>query len=253
MHSQKTVKLIALAINLFAASAFHNGHHKLIPTLIKNRGEKSSRCQLAMRKAQGERAIHPQRKMKMKPIDDVLSFLEWSPSIPKENFKIGFKDRYEGIKECEIDFDDEYSLVKTMPTHRIYYVKYRGTKIWDRRAKLDLVFGSTVDENIDFRAVMEACAVREMKKKREGAVARRIKELLGDQFPLFQEMSSAYRDGESTAEEYYKASVELIGNAGLYIELVSFLPDSEKREALLNHHLRIYNQASGMYEDFSFL
>ena len=30
-----------------------------------------------------------------------------------------------------------------IPQHRIEYFKYRGTKVWDKKSRLDLVFGSS--------------------------------------------------------------------------------------------------------------
>ena len=34
-----------------------------------------------------------------------------------------------------------------IPQHRIEYFKYRGTKVWDKKSRLDLVFGSSGDNH----------------------------------------------------------------------------------------------------------
>ena len=38
----------------------------------------------------------------------------------------------------------EYEAL-AIPQHRIEYFKYKGTKVWDKKARLDLVFGSSGD------------------------------------------------------------------------------------------------------------
>ena len=34
-----------------------------------------------------------------------------------------------------------------IPQHRIEYFKYKGTKVWDKKSRLDLVFGSSGDNH----------------------------------------------------------------------------------------------------------
>ena len=38
----------------------------------------------------------------------------------------------------------EYEAL-AIPQHRIEYFKYRGFKVWDKKSRLDLVFGSAGD------------------------------------------------------------------------------------------------------------
>ena len=40
--------------------------------------------------------------------------------------------------------DADYEAL-AIPQHRIEYFKYRGTKVWDKKSRLDLVFGSAGD------------------------------------------------------------------------------------------------------------
>ena len=40
--------------------------------------------------------------------------------------------------------------ILAIPQHRIHYFKYRDTKIWDRDARIDQVFGSTLDSTQAF-------------------------------------------------------------------------------------------------------
>ena len=57
-----------------------------------------------------------------------------------EDFDIGFLDRFTGIQEKSFE-EFEWGEVAF---HRIYYFKFRGKVVWDRRGdtRLDLVFGS---------------------------------------------------------------------------------------------------------------
>ena len=40
--------------------------------------------------------------------------------------------------------DADYEAL-AIPQHRIEYFKYRGAKVWDKKSRLDLVFGSAGD------------------------------------------------------------------------------------------------------------
>ncbi|PAA86058.1 hypothetical protein BOX15_Mlig008737g1, partial [Macrostomum lignano] len=91
-------------------------------------------------------------KAKLKPMktaDDVLKRIQWDEGIPAQDIFIGYLDRFKGVVEKQFDeFSwediasvDYYTFV--IPRHRICYFKYRRAVIWDKRRRLDLVFGST--------------------------------------------------------------------------------------------------------------
>lgn len=85
----------------------------------------------------------------MRPASDVLSRLQWDPLVGDVNdIVIGYMDRFEGVKE--ISFSDwqliggDVTEEEFIPQHRIHYFKKRsdGEVLWDRKAKVDKIFGS---------------------------------------------------------------------------------------------------------------
>lgn len=85
----------------------------------------------------------------MKTANDVISRLLWDDSIDQDKFSVGYLDRFDGIIEksfSSLDWRDP-SIVDNhtlaIPKHRIQYFKYLSRKVWDKRNRTDIVFGST--------------------------------------------------------------------------------------------------------------
>ncbi|KAF2730474.1 hypothetical protein EJ04DRAFT_500507 [Polyplosphaeria fusca] len=84
---------------------------------------------------------------KLRPASDVLNRLRWDPNLESGNFIVGYEDRFLGAKETSLErwkteqTDDEF-----IPQHRILYFKRKedGVIVWERRTRVDLVFGSGV-------------------------------------------------------------------------------------------------------------
>ena len=89
-------------------------------------------------------------KSSMKTAYDVIKRIQWDENLPAEKFTIGYLDRFEGIIEDQFSkfsnwghlAEAEYEAL-AIPQHRIEYFKYLGTKVWDKKTRLDLVFGSS--------------------------------------------------------------------------------------------------------------
>lgn len=84
----------------------------------------------------------------MKTAEDVIKRILWDDKLDKDDFLVGYLDRFKGIVEkyfsafswediATVDYD-----VLAVPKHRIQYFKYREEKIWDKPSRLDNVFGS---------------------------------------------------------------------------------------------------------------
>ena len=89
------------------------------------------------------------KKQSMKTATDVISRIQWDEDLPTEDFIVGYIDRFIGIVEKSFNsfsWEDiasvDYSTL-AIPKHRIQYFKYKDTVIWDKRSRLDKVFGST--------------------------------------------------------------------------------------------------------------
>jgi uncharacterized protein (UPF0248 family) len=94
-------------------------------------------------------AAPPSKKAALRPSSDVIQRISWDESIPQHLITVGYEDRFLGIQErvfTAFNWADFASLSQTetaIPQHRIFYFKYRGEVVWDRRSRLDNIFGST--------------------------------------------------------------------------------------------------------------
>lgn len=91
------------------------------------------------------RAAKPPGAGKLRPAADVMSRLRWDDSIDSGDFSVGYEDRFVGIMEKDLaEWRSEQTDDEFIPQHRIAYFKRRsdGVVVWDRAARVDLVFGS---------------------------------------------------------------------------------------------------------------
>ena len=85
----------------------------------------------------------------MKTAMDVVSRILWDESLPQDCFLIGYLDRHLGVIEksfAAFSWEDVSSVdyhTLAIPKHRIQYFKYQGVKVWEKKSRLDEVFGST--------------------------------------------------------------------------------------------------------------
>jgi uncharacterized protein (UPF0248 family) len=82
----------------------------------------------------------------LRPANDILSRIRHDPTLDASDYIIGYHDRIEGIMEMKVEdwkggdvTDEEF-----IPQHRILYFRRGsdGVRVWDRKRRLDGVFGS---------------------------------------------------------------------------------------------------------------
>jgi len=79
-------------------------------------------------------------KSKLRTSADVYKRIRWDGSgVESGKVMIGFLDRFLGI--TEIPFD-EFQIGAEIPLHRVYYFRQESIMLWDRRTRVDLIFGS---------------------------------------------------------------------------------------------------------------
>lgn len=111
-------------------------------------GKKKNKKQKGRKKKGGEEEDEA-KKPSMKTADDVIKRILWDDKLDKDDFLVGYLDRFRGIVEkyfsafswediASVDYD-----VLAIPKHRIQYFKYRSQKVWDKPTRMDNVFGST--------------------------------------------------------------------------------------------------------------
>lgn len=82
---------------------------------------------------------------KLRPAADVMNRLRWDDGIDSSDYLVGYEDRFVGIVEKDLgDWKSEQTDEEFIPQHRIAYFKRRsdGVLVWDRAARVDLIFGS---------------------------------------------------------------------------------------------------------------
>lgn len=82
---------------------------------------------------------------KFRPAADVLNRLRWDPAYDHCDFVVGYEDRFVGAMEKDLDgWKLEQTHEEFIPQHRILYFKRKedGVVVWERRTRVDLVFGS---------------------------------------------------------------------------------------------------------------
>lgn len=82
---------------------------------------------------------------KFRPAVDVMNRLRWDDNMDSGDFLVGYEDRFAGIKEKVLrEWKSEQTDDEFIPQHRIAYFRRRsdGVVVWDRAARIDLLFGS---------------------------------------------------------------------------------------------------------------
>ncbi len=167
----------------------------------------------------GAEGLAAETKEKLVPVGDVLRRIEWDYMLQPSEFSILHYDRLED-KVVESSFTapnnsvagEETLLAKALPEHRIVGVKYKERIVWDRNARLDLVFNTPgiyqVMETYD-EWKLERDRVQAWNRQRQLAVAERVKNILGmDGYEKLQQLSSNLLQAEQDTKKSVRTEVE---------------------------------------------
>ncbi|CAD5115564.1 DgyrCDS4526 [Dimorphilus gyrociliatus] len=138
------------------------------------------------------------KKIKLRSAEDVIKRILWD-DIPVENCYVGYIDRFVGLVEKsfsafsweDIASVDYYTLA--IPKHRIVYFKYKKLIIWDKRKRLDNVFGST-GSNITLRDVLNNYEEMSKNESDDKESAEDLVVDFGDYDKEFESTSSSEED-----------------------------------------------------------
>lgn len=92
-----------------------------------------------------------QSKPRLRNSKDIYHRLKWGGSLPTEKVHIGYMDRIEGMKEIPFA---RFRPGGRIPWDRVWYFKLNGNLVWDRKTRLDRVFGSgntQSEEKLDYQ------------------------------------------------------------------------------------------------------
>lgn len=112
-------------------------------------------------------------KRSLRSSEDIYHRLRWDPALPAERVVIGYEDRLVGDREIPML---EFTPGGRIPWSRVWYFRLDSERIWDRRIRLDRLFGSgnTRPEQIlsrlqQHRALGEGISVRPVYRYDPGA------------------------------------------------------------------------------------
>ncbi|KAL7563360.1 hypothetical protein ACA910_014199 [Epithemia clementina (nom. ined.)] len=157
-------------------------------------------------------------KKKLVPAGQVLRRIQWGYGLNGSDFSILHYDRVEDtILESPFDAPNESikgretRFVDALPEHRILAIKYRERIVWDRRARIDLVFGGENhddDDSGDGIAHVVATydewkrqhdAETELAQQRWAQISTRVGQVLG--FELYAELEILVESLENKIEK----------------------------------------------------
>ena len=111
------------------------------------------------------------------PAREVLRRIRWDDALPSSSFSVLHYDRVlDGLVETPFDAPNdtisgrETSLVFALPEHRIECIKYLDRIVWDKKARLDIVFGSMNGNGMTINVVVDT--YDEWKKERDDRIER---------------------------------------------------------------------------------
>ena len=84
---------------------------------------------------------------KFRTAKDVMNRIRWDAALDSSDYIIGYEDRFVGTRERALElWKSEQTDEEFIPQHRILYFKRRSDDVivWERRARVDDVFGSGV-------------------------------------------------------------------------------------------------------------
>ncbi|UKZ64651.1 uncharacterized protein TrAtP1_005862 [Trichoderma atroviride] len=91
------------------------------------------------------RAVKPPGAGKLRSAIDALNRIRWDVSMDSSDYLVGYEDRFIGAQEKALDsWKAEQTDEEFIPQHRILYFKRKsdGVIVWDRRSRVDTIFGS---------------------------------------------------------------------------------------------------------------
>ena len=94
-------------------------------------------------------------KQGLRPVQDIVGRLRYDVGFEAARFSFVYEDRFGGVREAPLL---DFLGASEIPWHRIYQVKAGALVVWDRRARIDLVFGSGDSPGPDHPAIVRACA-----------------------------------------------------------------------------------------------
>ncbi|KAL2142150.1 hypothetical protein VTI28DRAFT_1483 [Corynascus sepedonium] len=89
--------------------------------------------------------LRADKTKKFRTAADALHRIRWDPQLDSSDYVVGYEDRFIGAQEKELGaWKSEQTDEEFIPQHRILYFRRKsdGKLVWDRRTRLDELFGN---------------------------------------------------------------------------------------------------------------
>jgi uncharacterized protein (UPF0248 family) len=89
--------------------------------------------------------LRADKTKKFRTAADAMNRLRWDPELDSSDYVVGYEDRFTGAQEKELAaWKGEQTDEEFIPQHRILYFRRKsdGKLVWDRRTRLDDLFGN---------------------------------------------------------------------------------------------------------------
>jgi len=226
---------------------------------------------------------------KLSPAHEVMRRIKWDDLLNPDDFSVEYFDRMQetilsvafGAKNDSVKGKEEM-FVFAIPEHRITSIKYKERVVWDKKRRIDCVFGSMNGNGETIYKVLENYdewkrrqdELEAYNKQRQRELVAEMKRILGEHLfmalkQISSELQSMAKIGTVTSldiQNYVRDAMALSRKARTLVveesietsndipqndiealhflsSIVALLPDDDLRESIL---LQIYNQLQSM-------
>lgn len=114
---------------------------------VKRKIPSKARAKKARKALQQTLSAAQPHKTSLRPAKDVLSRIRHDPALDNDNFIVGYQDRHADVMELPVALwkgGGDVTEEEFIPQHRILYFRRKddGVRVWDRKERVDLLFGS---------------------------------------------------------------------------------------------------------------
>ena len=132
-----------------------------------------SRAKKSRRKEQALKSSTKASDRPLRPAQEILSRLRYDPVLSLQSYTIGYLDRH-APEAMEMPLEQwkggDVTDEEFIPLHRILWFRrdHDGVKVWDRKERLDLVFGTGRGSAEDEQAIVANESVDKQSAAKEG-------------------------------------------------------------------------------------
>ncbi len=99
---------------------------------------------------------HPKgRPAQLRTSREVYDRLRWDPSFGLGACTVGYEERFAGMREAPLQ---KFAAEGDIPWHRVWYIRIGDLWIWDRKQRIDLLFGSGITPTPQHADIQRAIA-----------------------------------------------------------------------------------------------